>query len=308
MLALDRLPVEDVAALKMAHLERHVAYDVLVLGNSRPLPLRVTDLDMEPRSFFNASLTGESLRSSILLLERLAEVGRLPRVALISFDHAELNYYGNPQWPPLGIRWGQLASDLWAGWMRPTISGRELARMTSRHLANEAAILARKFNFVRVMRGLGAWRQTLIGGDDGLAPPAVDGQGYLADGSRPPAPADKPFTGQALATPNRNILPGYLDYDLERLAALKRAGAQIVVYETLLYPEMHRKAMAQPSTIAAESRSSFTSLCARHGLECHQAPPDFDGRGLPWADAGHPPASVLAAWIMTFVHEPKAQR
>ncbi|MBV5325322.1 MAG: hypothetical protein J0626_08665, partial [Rhodospirillaceae bacterium] len=143
-LMLDQLSVEDLAALKLLHLERHPAYDILVLGNSRPLPLTESDLGMAQGKMFNAALTGESLRSSVLLLERLAEIDRLPRIALISFDHAELNYYGNPQWPPVGLRWTQAIRDLWAGLTRPDIPLPDLARMAVRHAITEATILARK--------------------------------------------------------------------------------------------------------------------------------------------------------------------
>ena len=299
-LMLDQLPVEDLAALKLLHLERHPAYDTLVLGNSRPLPLTATDLGMAPDQMFNAALTGESLRSTALLLEHLAEMGRLPHTALISFDHAELNYYGNPQWPSAGLRWKQLGRDMAAGLTRPDIPLPDLARMAVRHAMTEAAILARKVNAERVWRGMEAWAAAITGGDDGLAPRSLDPMAYAADGSRPSPLRDPPYQPRTLNPPNRNLLPGYLDYDLERLAAMGKRGTRIIIFETMLHPALHATAMAHPSAVAAESRKALMESCARHGIECHPAPASYVDLGEPWWDEGHPPANILAAWIRTF--------
>lgn len=299
-LALDGLPVEDLAALKLLHLERHARYDVLILGNSRSLPLTAADLGLPAERLFNASLTGESLRSSVLLLERLAELDRLPRVALISMDNAELNYYGNPQWAPAAQRWPQLSRDMAVGLTRPLIAWPDLARMSLRHGMTEATLLARKFNADRIWRGLRAWGAWLTGGDDGLAQRTHNGVGYHADGSRPSPRAETPHRARPLPVPNRNLLPGYLDYDLERLAAIGRNGTQVIIFETMLHPEFHAAAMAHPSVVAAESRKALVDLCARHAIQCHPAPARYDDLGLAWWDDSHPPAPLLTAWIATF--------
>ncbi len=300
-LALDRLSVEDLAELKLFHLDFHPPYDVLILGNSRPLPLRPVDLGMADDQMFNAALTGESLRSSVLLLEHLAQYDRLPRIALISWDNAELNYYGNPQWPPTALRWIQMGRDIWAGLTRPGITASDLARMMLRHAATEATLLTRKLNAERVWRGLRAWGADRLGMENGLAPRTTDPMGYLADGSRPSPRIETPYRGQMLKAPNRNLLPGYVDYDLERLAALQRHGMRVIIFETMLHPDIHARAMVKPSSVAAESRQALVDSCARHGIECHPAPADYAPMGELWWDDGHPPAPVLAAWITSFL-------
>jgi len=300
-LALDQLAVEDIAALKLHHVLARPPYDALLLGNSRSLPLRAADLGLDPHGTFNLALTGESLRSSTLLLEWLADAGRLPRLALISFDHAELNYYGNPNWAPRPVRWFQLARDLEAGLRRPAIPVGEFVRMALRHITTEATLLSRDLSFSRVRRGVSATFARLFAPNDLLAPRAPSEAGYQADGSRPHSPPGVPFVPAPLPVPNRNVLTGYLDYDLERIAAVAAKGTRIVIYETPLFPEMQRAAMARPSPVADETRAGLLRMCARHGLECHASPSTFDDFGLPWPDAGHPPAAALAAWIQTLI-------
>jgi hypothetical protein len=53
--------------------------DILLLGNSRPLPVGAGDLGVLPDRFFNLALTGESLRSSVAALEYLGARGKLPK-------------------------------------------------------------------------------------------------------------------------------------------------------------------------------------------------------------------------------------
>lgn len=299
-LAIDRLAVDELAALKLRHLEDSAPVDVLLLGNSRPLPVGADELGMPPEHFFNLALTGQSLRSSVAALEHLRARGKLPKVAVISFDHGEIQYYNNPLWPRLDERWRMAARDLAAGLTRPGIARADLARMAGRHLATEAEILSRALVFDRVARGAHLWWARLTGGDARAA--FLAASGYRGDGSRPHPAAFVSFTASTpLSVPNRNVLPGYLDYDLERLAAIDAAGTRVVIFETVLAPSLHPAAMAAPSPPAAETRAALASLCARHRLECRTAPASYDARGLPWQDSGHPPAAIMVDLMRPFV-------
>lgn len=298
-LAIDRLAVDELAALKLHHLENSPPMDVLLLGNSRPLPVSSDDLAVPAGHFFNLALTGESLRSSVAALEYLRARGKLPKMALISFDHCEIQYYSNPLWPRLGQRWSMAARDLAAGLSRPSIAWAELARMARRHLVSESEIFLRALAFDRVARGVRLRWLRLTGGD--AREVFLSTSGYRGDGSRPHPATFEPFTSATpLPPPNRNVLPGYLDYDLERLEAISAAGTRVVIFETVLAPSLHPAAMKTPSPPAAEIRTALASLCARHRLECRMAPASYDARNLPWQDSGHPPAAVMADLIRPF--------
>ncbi len=295
-LALDELAVEDIAALKLRHIVEQPSYRFLILGNSRSLPITSADLGIISHSGFNLSLTGESLRSSVLLMEWLAQNDRLPKVALISFDNAELNYYSNPYWAPPSARWRQMVRDLKAGLRRPSISLQDVGRMAIRHAMTEATLWSRAFNASRIWRGL-----TSLFWNGGVVRIVSRQVGYQSDGSRSPCEPKAPYSGGPLPTPNRNVLPGYLDYDLERLARIADGGTRIIIYETPLFPSLQLERLGSPSAVAAETRTAFLDLCAKHGLECHPSPPVFEDFGLAWPDAGHPPAAPLAAWIKSFL-------
>lgn len=295
-LSLDGVAIDEIAALKLRHLRAIPAVDVLLLGNSRPLPIAAEDLGVPVEHFFNGALSGESLRSSVLLLEQLAAMGKLPKLALISFDNAELQYYSNPLWPRAVPRWRALRDDIVAGLRRPDITRADLARMISRHVSTEAHILAQSLSFARVWRGV-----TVLAGQ-AYAPLSVAG-GYGGDGSRATAPVLHPYVPAPLIPANRNVLPGYLDYDLERLAAL---GTRVVIFETFLHPgQIHQFHPQNP--VALETRAALLSLCTRHGLECHTAP-DMAETAQPWPDIGHPPAAMLAPYLRGLMDKAVVQR
>lgn len=293
-LALDSLAVDEIAALKLRHLLDSPAVDALVVGNSRPLPLSAADLGLPAATFFNAALTGESLRSSVLLLETLEAAGKAPRLALVSFDNAELQYYSNPLWPHAGVRWPALASDMAAGMTRSGVPLAEMVRMATRHLSTEAQLFARSLSFARVWRGLRVRLNQMAGNDDAYAP-RTTATGYDRDGSRLPQ-IGQPYVPVAMPVRNRNVMPSYLDYDLERLAALAARGTRIVIFETPLHPGFEQAFRPTASAVAAATRRDLTTLCDRHRLECHLAP-RLTETAQPWPDEGHPPAAVLAAML-----------
>lgn len=306
-LALDPLAVEEIAALKLHHLLARRPMDVLLLGNSRPLPVTASLMGVSADRFFNASLTGESLRSSVLMLERLAEADRAPKLAIVTFDNAELQYYSQPAWPRLKLRWRAAVQDIRAGVMRPDISRVELARTVSRHVANEAGLLIRALTFTRVWRGVGIVLRRITHGDDSSYAPHSADAGYNADGSRDTAPVRRPYVARPLPVANRNVLPGYLSYDLERLAALSARGTRVVLFESFLNPDLVRQYLARPSQVAADTREHLVRLCALHNLECHTAPA-VGSTEVPWPDEGHPPATMLAPYLRAFVADGIAKR
>ena len=290
-----------VAIGKWRHIVEQPRYDIGLFGNSRSLEVSQGDLGLAGNCrFFNYSLPGESIRTSVALLERLASVRRAPHVAVISVDNFELQFYSNPVLIELPARWRFAANDIAAGLSRPGISWFEFGRMTWRILRTEFNLAARQFNAE-------LFREWLVLVLEGQSPSfertSILGRGYRSDGSHTRATV---AAGHALMPVNpatsRQILPGYLIYDLERLLRLRMAhpDLDIVLYESAT-AAIGDSTAARTSSIAAESRRIYLDTCQSLKLECHAAPDQLLGDKSDWADSSHAPPTALGHHIMSFL-------
>ena len=293
---LDALAVEEVAALKLDHIHRHPRYDLMVFGNSRMMPLSAQSLGLTQDRYFNATLSGHSIRSHILLLEELERLRKTPKVALIGLDNAEAQYYGNPYWPALVVRWRQLARDLWAGLTRADIGWRDVLKMARRHFFNEGVVIRNRLSWDRVRRGAGIqWNQAI--GRTQIYP-RIQGAGWLPDGSRETPAVDTETKIVPIPRPNANIVPGYLAYDFERLAKVSaRTGMRVVVMELFEHPAAVAISRNLPSPEAAQTRSWVAADCARLGFDCLLDGGLTSDGGVVWRDIDHPPQAVLAPYV-----------
>ena len=273
---------------KLRHAAQTPRYDIGVFGNSRALDINAADLGSGSRCrFFNFALAGESLRGSAALLEQLAADGKAPRLAVVSVDNFELQTYANPMFLPAWPRWRQALADLAAD---AEMAWRERATMAWRVLYTENELAKRPFNIELLRTNL----EILLGMVPATPTTSEAGRGYRADGSRTqPAPPRAPPPELPLPQ-SRQVLGGYLAYDLARLARLRTRGTEIVVYESPIDP---RSAARAPSALARDSRARFAEACRAVGLDCHVAParlPDDDGL---WRDNNHAPATPLNRYV-----------
>jgi hypothetical protein len=291
---LDDLTAGVVAELKNNHARRHGRYDIGLFGNSRSLNVSNSHLKIDGCSFFNFSIGGESLRSTVAQLEQLASGGAAPRIAVIAVDNFELQRYNNPIFPMLSVRWRLLVRDLMAGMTRPDITLYDTVRMGWRHAIIESRLfkqilqveyvfgsLRRRFGLTKVFSAAGLGRT-----------------GYRGDGSRVPPPMLPDRKLEAVLTPTSpQILFGYLKYDLERLKRVQDRGTRMVLYETYLEPRSARFFARMPSPYAAATRARFLSLCREFLLRCHAAPETVPLDELPWRDHSHAPAESTGAYL-----------
>ncbi len=308
-LDLSKLRFGELFAAKLAHGRAAPRYDIGVFGNSRSLMLGARELGAREGSFFNFSVVGGSPRAGVLLLEQLAKAGKAPRVALFSFDHAELQVNINPGVERLGLRLEAMLDDVTAGLASSAISPVDTLRMAWRHLYAAALDAQWYFNFEQVAAGLdwhaARWRgrqpwARLTGG--------ASAHGYRRDGSHSwtKAPAG---AVPRLARPSApSVMLGYLEHDLERLAAVAARGTRIVMYESPLDPRSAAAFARRPSPHAEATRARWLAACAGLRLECHP----FDARrmsaGGGWTDATHPPPALLAAYLRPLLQRRPAGR
>ena len=278
----------DLAGGKLRHAAQTPRYDIGVFGNSRALDVNAADLDLGPHCrFFNFALAGESLRGSAALLERLAADGKAPRLAVVSIDNFELQTYANPMFLPAWPRWRQALADLVSD---AEITWRERATMAWRVLYTENELAKRPFNIELLHANL----EILLGIVPATATTNVAGRGYRADGSRtqPEPPREPP---SELPWPqSRQVLGGYLAYDLARLAQLRARGTDVVVYESSIDP---RSAARAPSALARDGRAQFAAACRAVGLDCHAASARLPGDDGFWRDSNHAPAGPLNRYV-----------
>jgi hypothetical protein len=294
LLLAGRVAAPDEAGLKIAHARAVPRYDVGLFGNSRALGVAGGEIGLNGRSFFNFGVSGSSLRQSVVLLEKLAAIGKAPRIAVVSLDHLELQYYSNPAYPPPPARWAGVLDDVELALTAPRLTAADRARLVWRHALNEWTELAALFNTERLRDRLSLWAPWL---DDGRR--AVR---YRVDGSRetPPGATADP------APPERGrpaIIEAQLESDLARLAALRKAGTRVILYESPLEPHSAALFDREPSAHVAAQRAEIAATCRALALECH-SPPLLDAAGTPWIDASHAPPRLLGRYIAGLIAGP----
>lgn len=303
---LSGLGFAGVYAAKLAHGLAAPRHDVGLFGNSRSLMVGADDLGLSDATFFNYSVIGGSFRASVLMMEQLAAAGRAPKLAIVSLDHLELQEDNNPAIAGIVPRLRLALDDVAAGATNPHIHWTEAVRMAWRHYYGAVRDIGRILNFRRLMLGV-RWRLGALlggpfrgGGNDEVEP------GYRRDGSIAlPALKEQVFEVSA-PQPDLYIL-GYLDHDLERVAALSARGVRVVIYESLLDPVNAAHVARHPNPAAEAARTRWLAACRRLALDCHpfrrDAVPAVAGA---WADPSHPPPALLGRYVQDLIQRPVA--
>lgn len=290
-LALDAAPEETLLAMKVAAASRQ-RFDIGVFGNSRSVAIGSEDIGRPSCSFFNFSIPGTSFRSSVALLEMLADRGIAPATAIVSLDHLELRMMA----PPDHLAVGRLLTLALRDFAVAAPSPREMVRVVWRQSFAAWTKIRRNVSSTVVVAGVERWL-------------GIEGQGqvYRADGSRPAAPAAASGS-QHRFTPgtDKNISAKLLVHDIERLAAgVDRAGGprRIIIYESPLEPENARRWFEQPSPGARALREAVAAACTRLGLECHLGGMAGEPRlaSVGWPDATHAPSAQLGRVISDYL-------
>ena len=292
---LDEFSSPTFAKMKVHHGFSHERYDVGLFGNSRSLDVGSQHLKLETCSYFNFSLSGESLRASVSLLEQLAMKGKAPRIALVSIDNFELQLYSNPFFPYTMERWQQGIADIRYGIFQESISFHELAKMVWRHIFTEWEIFKLSFDIARKRNVFSALFQ------NERSPFKLTralGNGYRGDGSRTQAVPEASTLSKHIFIPgSHQLLSGYLGYDLGRLKLLNNKGTTVLVYESPLDPTNTKIRLIKPSPQAAKSRKNFFRSCSALGLSCFSALGKLAIGNTPWRDSNHAPADALGEYI-----------
>lgn len=286
----------EIYAAKLAHAQLAPRYDVGLFGNSRVVMVSHSDVDLKERTFFNFAVPGQSVRTSIALLEDLVRRKKAPRIVLIGFDNAALEFYQNPD----TRRPWSLVRAFQRDLLVPAseISLKDRARMAFRHVYSVwLAGAYRYLNFSQLMQGL-AYR---FHAHSSAAGPAADPQ-YRPDGSRQQQQRLKPAVQlQRLTYATPSILQGYLAADLRRLAAIERqANLQVVLFETPLAPGALVGA-GRPSANVHRTRKTLQRVCASEKLICWLTPDSRLDGGALWADGSHPGAPGLGRFVTRLI-------
>jgi len=296
----------ELFAAKLAHGRLVPRRAIGLFGNSRSVMVGASELGAAPGRFFNYAVPGSSFRTSVALAEALAQAGKLPATVLVSLDHLEIQFDGNPNIRGAWGWLGRLARDVRIGLRRPDIDWRMVARVAWRHVYVGYHGLARYFNAEQLAAGI-RWR---LDGRGARAwwrgEPRADSAGYRRDGSRAEATSKLRRRLAPVGRAAPSVLMGYLIEDLRRLAALKNAGSRIIVYESPLHRPSAERLARRPSGHAVIMREAVLRACARLGLECHGNDPDgplADAGG--WLEPTHPPALALAAHLNRLMKRPR---
>jgi hypothetical protein len=290
LLKMDRFPSLIHARAKMVTALGNARFTYGLFGNSRSLMVGRGLLDLPVEQYFNFSLSGQSFRNSVMLLEWLDEVGKLPEFAIISVDHFGLEFFGNGTIPSLSVRFRSLARDL-QSIHNFNGSERSYVRATWRFawslwqdvkMTFSATSL---FHATELLLGIRHKQLTL---------------GYRSDGSRKQTHRTK---GHVLPTHawqpgRRQIDLALMQIDLRTLRDLQeRRNVTILIYESPIHPKL-QIADSRHHKI----RKLFFKTCLQFDLECISTPSlgPLDPNDT-WSDWTHAPESLLAAWLKTNV-------
>lgn len=285
----------QIAQMKIRHsVEQSRPYDIGLFGNSRILSVGGEQLDLGTCTPFNFALSGHSFRGSVQLVERLARKKALPRLAVVSIDHFELQMYNNPVWIDWRERMSLFADDIGVALQHPDASLRDKARIVWRYLWTEKILFQKQFEFAFFRRSI---LEVLGLNDDLFAAAESDRPGYRSDGSfySPPRRAGKIPPSPRTTS---QIIDIILRNDLERLFRLKEENnLQLLIYESPLHPSSVAVFERAPSPFAEANRRTFQQACVDFGVTCVVAPLTAFRQTSGWDDASHPPPNLLGKWI-----------
>lgn len=283
---MDRFPSLIHSRAKMATALGHERFTYGLFGNSRSLMVGRELLDLPVEQYFNFSLSGQSFRNSVMLLEWLAEAGKLPKTAIISIDHFGLEFSGNGTIPSLYVRLRSFVRDL-ESIHNFDGSGRSYVRATWRVVWSLWQDVKMSFSATSLFHAT----ELLLGTNQKKLQ-----WDYRDDGSRKQTPRPK---GLVLPTGTwqsggRQIDVALMQVDLRTLRDLQEHhDVTILIYETPLHPKV-RIADSRHHEI----RKLFLNTCTQFDLECISSPslrrPDANDT---WSDWTHAPEILLAAWL-----------
>ncbi len=283
---MDFLPSLIHARAKMATALRNERFNYALFGNSRSLMIGHELLNLPAGQYFNFSLSGQSFRNSVMLLEWLADAGKLPKTAIISIDHFGLEFFGNGTIPSLYVRLRSLVRDIGSLHYFDE-SGRSYVRATWRFLWSLWQDVKMSFSATSLFHAT----ELLLGiNQEKLS------WDYRDDGSRKQTPRPKGLilpigTWQSAG---RQIDVALMQVDLRTLRDLQEHhDVTILIYETPLHPKV---GIADSRHHAI--RKLFLNTCTQFELECISSPslrqPNTNDTWLDWT---HAPEILLADWL-----------
>tara|TARA_B100001093_G_scaffold473410_1_gene497310 strand:+ start:2078 stop:3151 length:1074 start_codon:yes stop_codon:yes gene_type:complete len=303
---LEGLPAASIVSAKLNHgAGLNKAYDIGIFGNSRAVMLGAQHIKaIQGRTFFNFAVGGTSFQQSVRSLEYLANHGKAPRVAIISYDNAELQFVGIHYWPAPIFELARFFEDGAIllredyGTLHQRIN--DLAKLADHFSGQAWHKFELMWNFNFLLQRLNHFITLWLGSDQGPL-------SNLPDGSRvQKTPIDqinfetfRPETSMPRAE-NRFLLIG-----LRRLTRLaEKHGIRIIIYESPLAPPLALKYMSEPTGPAIETRRWFKRGCRNTILECYPAPIFKTENSNHWPDCCHAPADKLGTFISDIINAP----
>ena len=275
---------------KMATALKHERFNYGLFGNSRSLMVGRQLLDLPAEQYFNFSLSGQSFRNSVMLLNWLSKVGKLPKMAIISVDHFGLELFGNGTVPSPSLRLRSLIRDLesihdfggsWRTYIRTSWRFIWSFWQDLKMLFSAEAL----FRSAELLFSTGSDRTTSNYRDDGSRK-----QTRRLEGPTLPVSALQPS--------RRQIDPALMQVDLRNLRDLQEHhDVKLFIYESPLHPNV-RYNNSQHQKI----RKLFLRTCTQFDLECIPAPSlNAFKTNEKWSDWTHAPETLLATWLKTKV-------
>lgn len=296
--ALDLGPITQpaMATIKVRHALTQKSFHIGLFGNSRMLMVGAEALGQSSVDVFNFALSSESLDGSVMMVDNLSTLSRLPKIIVIGLDNLHLQRDNVPIWPSLKAR----LSHALDGIVESLKNSKAVTslRRSWRFVWGEKVRFDMVFDPTLVRIGI-ARVLTVVP----FKVAAPGNLGYRSDGSQEALVRSATIEQHGRTSSRLDI--ANLNRNLKRLGTYVAEGHTVIIVETPLYPT-HQQALdvSEPDYVL-HARNEWHKTCLNMDLHCVDAPMIPDALNALWFDSTHPPEIPWAEAIATAIEESK---
>lgn len=285
-----KLPPEDLSKIKLKFALNNKV-DIGIFGNSRSIGVN-EKIFPENKSFFNFSIYGSSMRSSISMIELLERKNKLPQRIIISFDNFMISspksYLCQDR---LKYRFHRIFEDT-----KFLIEKKEYKYSLINYLnflSSEGNCLKNKFNLARIKNLFMMFftkdedlifTSTKIAEEHGII--------LYKDGSQSQEAKEKVKRDTYEIETPRKLDYKFLERDLKVISLInQKENHNVIIFVSPVEPTIYKQSRKN------KGEEEFYTLCKKYKITC-LGPPLLQNQDPPyWPDATHPPNKKLNEWL-----------
>lgn len=278
------------AHIKLAHAESQSRFKIGIFGNSRVLMIGADAFEYPKHSFFNFSISSESIHGTAIMLDRLYVLNKLPEITVIGLDNLNLQRDNTPISPFFWDRIKWITHNTLFALTKGQAPIRTIMRRIWRFAILEMIRL--KVIFGPEMAQAGLYR---------LMKMEIPNYGALASSGFRPDGSFRNKGRQAkinpIPQPSSLIDQLLLSETLQQINKTTKGNSQVFIFETPIYPDSHLILNSDPLAHVIKTRKLWHQKCSEFKFICMDAPLIRGDTNNHWYDATHAPEGPWATFI-----------